>query len=1074
VKTRRRQKLLLKQTRKSISRSQHIKAATLILLSAGLLIHPAAHGQEVTPDALSTPITAKGVENISFNARVERPDEELLIFELRLGNIPLSDAIVTYEDIDTGNYLIPLSDFFDALEFPITVDNEAGTADGWATSQEDSFALSLPDGTVSLKGTKQTLKKGHIEKHDDGIYVSISTLQSWFPVTIDVNFSDLALIIKSLQPLPIETRLARDKDRGELNTKGRSEATPNALEKPDAPSFTLPFFDTSLQSSYTNRDDATKSLGLQFSTVARSIILGQDALYSINDQTSDDQSPDVRLTIGRKAFEDDTLYSGIKEYAVGDVTTYDMPLIADNNAGRGAFFTNISPFKSSLGGSDTYTLRGALQVGYQVDIKRNGELIDFVEAPDANGEYVFDDLFVLPGLNVFELVFYGPQGQEIVEERRIYIPENPIEEGAFEYRFHAIQDNTNLLTNRDDNDEDTGKVRLTGEATYGLTKLSSIRVGAAGYSLDGNNKQFGLVGFNTSWKGLRFDLNQALSAEGKASSARVESIFKGFRWQLQHQFYDNFISEDNNQSSLSGDLEHESNFRVSGILPFAFLKNIPLTLQTIRLQNTEGDEQYEWNLRATKNIDRFRITSEIDQAIPPASDRETNLNFQISSRFNDFTLRGVAQYSLEPETLLQSLNLTSDITLDEQTKLRLGISRSGAQDPIHAATIGLNRDVGFAQIGFNTTYDDDSNVTALLSASFGFAYDKQRKSPYFSSNPLSNSSALFAKVYRDLNSDNVIDDDEPLLEDISFTLSGNQKEFVTKKDGSVFIPELRSFDRTTVEIREATFPNPFMKSPPSKIDYQMRPSQTYARNYPVVLTGEVDGNVSIFKNGSKIPAASIMLDIQRADEKVTFGKSEFDGFFLIQDIPEGNYTIQPNEAQLNELGYCSIAPQNVILTAEEPFYSVENEFILFPAPDLIQENLWLVIKQSVPLEEALQEVETLKAFNISPNEDQVIDGKTEDSLEENQSLEESSTIKVKTPYLYKNDNNPDLASVILGPYSELESVPTCAYFKDKGLQCEDILKLECDDFKLIDINRAIKTALPEDTGEDVIIESTDN
>lgn len=992
--------------------------------------------QEITPDAIGFSPSFDDLTTI-----IERPDEELLIFELRIGDILVSEALITYEDLETEKYYIPLTDFADALEFPITVNNEKGTANGWSTNESETFSLSLKDKVARIRGKKIPIKDGEVENHADGIYVALKTLESWFPLTIDVDFSNLALVVKSLRPLPIENRLERDKNRNKIGPKKQKYRKSNVLEKPKAPYFTLPFVDTSIQSSYTNRKDATKSFGVDYSITGRNIILNQDALYTINDTTTDSEDPNIRLTLGRKALGEDKLFLGLTEYALGDITTSNLPLIADSNAGRGAFLTNVSEFESAFGGSDTITLRGELPVGYQVDIKRNGELIDFVDERDENGEYVFDDLFVLTGLNVFELVFYGPQGQEYKEEKRVFVPQTPIKKGAFEYRIQSIQDNTNLFTNRDNNDRDTGEFRATAEASYGLSSLTAIRAAAASYSLEGQRTQYGLAGLSTSFKGLRFDVNGAINTDGHATSVRLESAFKGFRWQIMHEYFNQFDTETTENTGLTGELEHQTDLRISGILPFLFLRNTPLTLQAARLENTDKQERYEWSLRATKNIRRLRITSEIDQTIPEENDRQTDLNFQVSSRLKHFTLRGNVRYSIEPEAQLETVNLTSDIKLNNTTKMRVGLVRSGADDPLHSIALGLNKDFGYMLGGLNTTYSDDGNFGAILSASFGFAYNQTNGRPYFSSKRLSDSSAVIARAFRDLDADNIKDENEPYLEKIGFAIPGNKKEFQTNANGQEFIPELRAYEQATLEILSETFPNPFMQSNPRKIDYLMRPSQIFARNYPIILTGEVDGDVSVFKNSIKIPAPSIELEIIRENKtKLVTGKSEFDGFFFIENVPIGNHIIQPNPDQLAELGYCPVKSQNIILESEEPFASVEQPFVLHPNPDLIEQNKWVILKKNL-LNAVAQE-------QLQNPYDQVLD--TQLSTETGEKI--SVAREIKPRYLMQDQSNNNLLQMIAGPYKDLEALQTCELLKTNKYNCYGTQQLTCDDLNKLEIN----------------------
>lgn len=990
-----------------------------------------ARAQEITPDA-----TANTAPSDNLTSIVERPDEDLLIFELRIGTILLSEALITYEDLDTGKYYIPLTDFVDSLEFPINVNNNDGTAKGWSLSEKDTFLLSLPDKTAIISAKKIALQKGDIENHSDGIYVSLKTLESWFPITIDVDFSNLALVIKSLKPLPLENRLERDKDRNKIGPKKQQTTRTTPVEKPEAPYFTRPFVDTSIQTSYTNSDDAEKSFSTDYSLTARNIILNQDALYTLNDSTTDKQDPDIRFTIGRKALGEDKLFLGLTEYALGDVTTSDHPLIAKSSAGRGAFLTNVSSFESSFSGSDTITLRGELPLGYQVDIKRNGELLDFVDERDENGEYVFTDLFVLSGLNVFELVFYGPQGQKYKEEKRIFVPQNPTKKGAFEYRVQTIQDNTNLFTNRNNQDEDTGKLRLTAEASYGLSSISSIRAGAATYSLDGQRKNFALAGFSTSFKGVRFDTNGAINDDGHAASVRLQSTFKGFRWQALHEAFSDFTSETTENSGLSGELEHKSELRISGILPFLFLRSTPLTLQAERLQNTDGDERYEWRLRATKNIKRLRFTTELEQAIQEQNDRQTNLNIQVSSRLKYMTLRGTVNYAIEPDLELETINLTSDIKINPTTKARVGLIRSGTEDTLHSLSLGLNKDFGTFLAGVNTTYDDDGDFSALLSASFGFAYNPRTGKPYFSAHRLSEASAIIARPFDDKNADRIKNENEEYLENIGFSVPRNKKEFITNQQGEIFIPGLRTYEHAAVEILHETFPNPFMQSEPRKIDYLMRPSQIATRNYPVTLTGQVDGDVSIFKKATNVPAASIKLDIFSAEgTKITSGKTEFDGFFFIENVPMGTHIIQPSSEQLTELGYCPVNPQNISLESEEPFFSIAHPFVLHPKPGLIEQNRWIILKEKL--------LPAVAQKQASDPYDKIFN--TETSLDTGEDIKVAYDLMPRFILPYDDTNN--LQQLVSGPYTDLQSLKTCDLLKKNNYTCLSIKQLSCDDLE---------------------------
>ncbi len=1022
AKTRRLQKLLLQRLSAATlfyDQSLNIKHVALIWVACFLYVFGAVNARAaiITPDS-----QASSDYVISFDDLVQRPDENLLIFELHIGETPISEALFTFEDVENDAYYIPLVDFFSATEFAINVNYDNGSAQGWFISENDDFSLSLKDGSVTIQGKKQFLDYGDVERHEDALYVSLRALEKWFPITLDVNYSKLAIVLQSLRTLPIELKMQRDNARNNINYNDQHQRRDKLVEKPAAPMFTMPFWDVNLQSTYSNNETAQQSFEKRYTAKGASILLGQDASYSVNDTLSDGNTADVRFKMGRTAFENETLFAGITQYEFGDVYTQQMPLIAESNAGRGLYFTNTPAYKSFSSGSNEITLRGDLPVGYQVDIKQNGELLDFTDEADDNGEYIFDDLAVYPGLNVFELVFYGPQGQQHTEEQRVFIPANPTEKGKFEYRVQTIEDDTNLLTERENSDPDTSRRRILAEANYGVTETSSVRAGYARYSMDGEFKNFHLLGGSTSWKGLRLDMSQAFSQTGNATLGLIETVFKGIRLQAAHKNYNKYESEENENFSLSGTPKTESNIRASGLLPFFVFKTMPLTFEASRFTNTNSDQQFEWMLRATKSFQKIRLTSEIDQTIPPEGDTSTDLSFQVSSRLNNISLRGIAQYKLSPESDLQSLRLTSDIPLSEDSKLRLGVSRTGIEDPIYNLTTGLSYDIGSAIIGLNTSYDSDSNFTATIGASFGLSYDALENRPYISSKRLADASGLIAEVYNDLNADKQQTEDEPYLENVGFKVSGTKKEFFTNEDGSVYIPELKSFNRAGVQLDSSTLPNPFMKSLNDDVDYLLRPSQVHKKTYPVVLQGEIDGSISIFRSDDKHPASSVQIDISRGDnqESIISGKSEFDGFFLVADVPMGSLDVAPSAEQLSTLGYCPVKSQPVILSGDEPFATVPYEFVLFPDPAKVETNKWLVLSKDLSFDDAI----TLKDSIRAPKHDNDLNA-------------------IHTKYVLHTDRNDYV--IVSGPYKDLQSIRVCDAYNQNGKICHDIVTLGCDD-----------------------------
>lgn len=794
-----------------------------------------------------------------FAKIVSRQDEDILIFQLYIGDILLSNGILTYYNFEDDEYHLPLNDLVEILEFPIEVDET--TAKGWFIREDKDFSLDLDKGNVVIDGETIRLKPGEVERYYDGIYVTLSTIEEWFPVTADVDFSQLAFVLKSLEPLPIEIRRARDLQRSFLDEN--IAFSKNELVKQKPPLFTFPFVDTNLQSQYNNRDGVEKTLSFDYTTLINGIFLNQDARLSINDTTSDDQSPDLRLTLRREDAERKLLGLGFSEYEVGDISTSNIPLIASSSAGRGLSFTNSLNDLGIGGQSSAVTIRGELPVGFQVDIMRNGQLLDFIEEPNEDGEYIFDDLSVFTGLNVFELVFYGPQGQTRTEERRIFVPENPVAKGDFNYQVSLIQDDKNLLTSRSSETEDTGKLRSVLEAEYGLLDNLSVYTGLARYATDGEHASYGVGGVNFSYRGIRFDTSYAVNNEdGQAYSFGAQSVFKGFRWKAEHREYKDFVSEDTDNSSLPGILMRETSFATSGLLPFRFLRGVPIAFDISRFSNDEGGERYETDLRLTKTFKKLRFTTSVSQIVQTDRERETDLNLQVSSRIsNKLNLRGDILYTLEPKSVFESISLTSDYKIDDKQNFRLGLSRSGSEDPIHTFLAGYSRKFDRFQMGSSLSINDNSEILALINASFGFYYDSIQRQPYFTADRVGNKGAIAARVFIDENADSVFNETEEPLYDVFFEGPRSVKGLTTDEEGYIFLPSLESYAPNTLSVSNLSLVEPSYKDATGLKDYLVRPSQILKQDFPIILVGEVDGMVLAVRNGREEPASSIILEV---------------------------------------------------------------------------------------------------------------------------------------------------------------------------------------------------------------------
>ncbi|MGH1455890.1 MAG: hypothetical protein ACRBDI_03830 [Alphaproteobacteria bacterium] len=874
---------------------------------------------------------------------IERPDEDLLIFSLDLGKMRLSETLLVYEDLDTGKYYVPLSDFVDALEFPIRVDDDYFTAQGWFLTESTEFSLDLRQATAISAGKEFELTPEDIERHEDGIYVSLKMLEKWFPVTLDVDFSDLRLVVKSLEPLPIELRIEREKKRDDISKYKSNGRKKYELAEEKTPLFTTPIINVSSQGVYDNSDIAQRRIIKSGAALASAVVAGQDFLMSVNDSTSNGQGPEIRTHIGLQDLDGNLFGVGGSEYKLGDIYSNSLPYISSSASGRGAYFSTFPLNYSDAGQSGTTRLRGELLVGYQVDVMRNGQLLGFLETPDENGEYIFD-LDVLPGLNVFELVFYGPQGQKEVQEERIFVPLNAANKGDFNYKMSVLENNRNLITNYGSStDPDFSKHRIAAEAQYGLSDLSSVYMALSDVTMDGERQRYGTLRYSRSFGSVRSDWTYAKSfKEGDVLGARLQTVFKGMSMQLEHSTYRNdFVSEETEKAEISGILRHDTEFRASGALPF--LRSVPFTLNVQRLTNTVGDDRVAWNIRATKNIRKLRVSADVSQKFEEMKERETDLSFQVSSRINKLNLRGGASFDIEPEYALQNISFLADWQASPRGSVRFGLERSGVgEDVVHDLTLGGSYKFDPAIIGLSFNYTDENDLRAILSTSFSLGYDPLNKTILMSNERRTETAMFLPHVYYDKNNNGVFDDGDEWMENVGFDGRGFDKNIKTNKGGRALLTGIDGYERSTLKINEGTLPDPFLRPKDDPQDYILRSGQIVRKDMGVVLVGEVDGEVMLAQNGKNEAAQSFLVDlVSISDPSKTYqGKTEYDGFIWMQEIPMGRYRASLNLTQLDELGYCSAQTQEVVLENEEPMATLNN-FTIWPK--ITGENVNLVL-----------------------------------------------------------------------------------------------------------------------------------
>ena len=110
------------------------------------------------------------------------PDEQFML-DVNLRQLRLGDGVRAYAT-PTGTCLV-LGDFLTALDVPMKIDLTAHRATGWAFKQDQTVDINTSDGSVMIKGKRESLAEGDIRDVPEGWCASSTALAHWFGVTLD-------------------------------------------------------------------------------------------------------------------------------------------------------------------------------------------------------------------------------------------------------------------------------------------------------------------------------------------------------------------------------------------------------------------------------------------------------------------------------------------------------------------------------------------------------------------------------------------------------------------------------------------------------------------------------------------------------------------------------------------------------------------------------------------------------------------------------------------------------------------------------------------------------------------------
>lgn len=811
------------------------------------------------------------------------PDDYLLL-GLRIGQLAPEQQVQGYSTA-RGTCLI-LSDIATALELAITVDNRAGTADGWYISEARRFRL---DATgVAASDGRFSLEDGEVRHTPEGLCVDSAAFARWTGIGFELDLPNALVRVSSDEKLPVERSLERAQRRARF--RAPVEASVEGLPRAAQPYglFTAPAidFNASLE-AIDDKGRPEQRVSPQYELFAAGEVFrfSADARLA-SDRDGEPQSLRVRAY---RAAADGGLLGPLDAtmVALGDVTSFASQLVSEAFAGRGAYVTN-RPLDQpqSFDRTDFY---GEAPIGWDVELYRNGQLL---AASDGRGDgrYAFTDVPLLYGVNRFEILLYGPQGQIRRERRTVSVGPETVAPGELRWWAGGLQEDKDLITLQEVEGRRPGHPwRFDVAADYGIDQKTTLSLQLHGQEQRDEQLTYVEGSLRRSVGPALVQLGAAADLDGgvAAQAALIGEFGRTYVTAEYSRAWD-FVSD-----RIEPGLKSRARLEADHFFDLGRLQ-MPVALR-IEHENWQArSDELDVAARISGNLPGLTLTGELEwrRFIAPGPDPPDTIdaNLLVSSRAGAVRLRGEARFRVEPQSRFDTATLIADWPAGERGDWRAEL---GYEELYERARGGLGYAHRFDRfiVGASAEAATDGSVAGGLSLALSLGPDIDGRWGRVTARRQASSGTATARVFTDDNGDGRWEPGEALIPDVALSAGTAQVDQPTDGDGRTLIEGLRSFAPQLISIDSSTLPDPFLQPAVPGVVVEPRPGIALAVDLPLIRTGEVEG---VLRGRDGTPRGGVALELlaMGTDRPAATTRSDFDGFFVLQGVRYGRYDLR--------------------------------------------------------------------------------------------------------------------------------------------------------------------------------------
>lgn len=796
------------------------------------------------------------------------PIGELLFFSTYLRKHYLGELIAIKSK--KGAW-IELKNFFELLNFAITVNNENLTAQGWYVSEDTHFFLDIKNKTVEINGIKYTLLEQDYYLDAGEIHIALEILDNWFRLGVVLDFNSLELGLSPKKLLPLDKKLQREQ---------RSLYTSSLNIDPTLPWKASPYQSTSSPVA----DFQLNHTATQERQVSSYSLLGSQDLAYFNSEyyltgMKGDLITDSRLSFNREHANADLLGPiNATSLQFGDVLATQIGSRFLGSYARGIKVGNI-PLNREVNNNQV-TLTGAIQAGWDIELYRNKVLIE-QQLSLSDGRYLFENIDLLFGMNTFELIFYGPQGQVERKVEEFIIDGNSLDLGEAFYEFSITQQGKQLLSTSNNTNGQQGWM-LSGRYERGITDYLSVYSGVSllnsddgddinSYAFGSNLSVLNKILINLDYEqnsNQETELRVATRTELAEQSVRL-SLYKTSRLLNGSESNDFYNKIDTYELFFSGRVMDNRFGQLS------YQNTASYTM------NNERDSLFRFGNTLNYSLSQFSLNNNLQWA-----DNETFYgNSRIQTRFGRISARFGVNYSVEPESEITSYETEFSRSIKSNLQVDLKLTHQ-LENNIEYAELGLNWQADLFSVNSNFNYDTDNNWRVGLFGRFSLGFDTKNNNHFFNKQSLAQTGSLIVHVFLDENNNGVFDKGERKIEGVKVKALQNYRRAITDENGIALLAGMPANLITDVVIDPDSFSDPFLIAANDGFSITPRAGFVEYMDIPLNNSSEVEG--TIYKDNETLGFATVQL-LDKNGKEVAQTQAAYDGYYLFTDLRPGQY-----------------------------------------------------------------------------------------------------------------------------------------------------------------------------------------